>query len=307
MQTGLMQWTLDNISQSPNHFNSLIDMREAVSQIRELPPLPAIAQRIMQLASEPLADAAKLAEIIELDPLLTAQVIRWASSPLYAYRGKIHSVKEAIIRVLGFDFVLNAAIGLAALAPLRAHREGAIGTEKLWLQSLASTRLMPLLNNKLPIAERLPNADVVAAALLHNVGFLLLGHQFPDECSYLNKLIAANPTLSLVRIEKFALDIDHGLIGTWLMRTWAMPKPIIDVVYHHHNPSYRGDNYALNLLVFLSDYLLGQLGIGDAQHETCPDEVLALLQISQEDCQQALAVIADNLQDIQATAQLLTA
>ena len=57
-------------------------MHEAISRLEALRPLPSIALRIMQLANDPSADAAKLAAIIELDPLLTAQIIRWASYSL---------------------------------------------------------------------------------------------------------------------------------------------------------------------------------------------------------------------------------
>ncbi|PPD24479.1 MAG: histidine kinase [Methylobacter sp.] len=294
--------------QQPAHGVPLpIAMREAVARIKGLPTLPAIAQRIMQVAADPLADAAKLAETIELDPLLTAQIIRWAGSPLYAYRGKIVSVKDAIIRVLGFDFVLNAALSLAALKPLQISRDGALGSQALWLQALASARLMQLLNNLQPVDQKLPGQEIFAAALIHNIGFQLLGHAFHEEYDYLNKIVSTNVSLSVVSIEQFALDVDHGLLGAWLMRTWAMPKPLIDVVYHHHNPYYRGDNYRLNLITFVNDCLLGELGLGDAQHVDCPDEVYTDLQLAKTDCLNALDAISAQLDSIKQTAELLTA
>lgn len=306
MQASLINWTLNTITPQLDSFTPPKDMREAISRIKTLPPLPGIALRITQLAADPSADAAKLAGIIEQDPLLTAQVIRWACSPLYGYRGKITSVQDAITRVLGFDFVFNLALGLAALAPLKAPKDGPVGTRLFWIQALASTKLMPLLANQMPAAHRLAPADLFLAGLMHNIGFPLLGNQFPEEFNYLNKLIQANPTLTVFNLEKFAFGVDHTMLGAWLMTAWSMPKPVIDIVYHHHNPYYRGENHQLNLLTFLSDCLLGRLGIGDAQQQTSHDEFFDQLGLPAGASQAALDKFNDILENIIATADIIT-
>lgn len=305
MQPSLINWTLNVINPQFDSFTPPKDMREVVSRIQSLPPLPGVALRIMQLAGDPLADASKLANIIELDPLLTAQVIRWASSPLYGYRGKITSVHDAISRVLGFDFVFNLALALTALAPLKGSKEGPVGTRLFWIQALASARLMPLLGEQMPAHNRLINAQIFLAGLLHNIGFPVLGDQFPDEFSYLNNLIQANPTLSVFNLEKFAFGVDHTMLGAWLMNAWSMPKPIIDVVYHHHNPYYRGENHELNLLTYLNDTLLGKLGIGDAQVQACPDEIFEKLHFSALAANDCVDKLNNILEDIVATADMI--
>ena len=288
MDINLLQWTQSTINQDPGNFLPPADMHHSISQIKELPPFPTTANRILQLASDPLADARKLGEIIELDPLLATQVIRWASSALYGYRGKISSVQVAITKVLGFDFVLNIALGLAALAPLKSTSEGIIGTKSLMIQSLASTRLMATMAKKISAENRPQSQHIFLAGLMHNIGFLLLGHQFSSEYTFLNKLIDANPSLAINTIENFAFGCDHAQLGAWLMQTWSMPKPIMDVVYHHHNPNYQGENHQLNLLVFLNDYLLGKVGIGDAVNQLCPDIVFEQIGVKETECMQLL-------------------
>ena len=44
--------------------------------------------------------SADLADVVETDPSLAAQVVSWAASPYYAAPGKIRSVEDAIGRVL---------------------------------------------------------------------------------------------------------------------------------------------------------------------------------------------------------------
>ena len=307
MESNLINWALDNIGDRRR--NGLIpprDMRETIAQIKALPPLPGSALRILNLIADPSADAAKLAEIIELDPLLTAQIIRWASSSLYGYRGQITTVHDAITRVLGFDFVLDLALGLAVLAPLKSPKEGQIGTRMFWVHALASTRLMAKLSAAMPLATRPQSQALFLVGLMHNIGFPLLGHRFLDEFNYLNELIKANPSLAIFNLETFAFGLNHAEIGAWLMNVWSMPRTIADVVYHHHNPYYRGENHQLNLLTFYSDCLLGRLGIGDAANQVCPDEVPEMLGLDEAACLEILDSQNDDLAKIQATAEQLT-
>jgi len=305
MQTSLINWTLNTIDPQAIAFVPPVDMRQKVSQIKALPPLPTIAQRILKLGADPFADAIKLGELIEQDPLLTAQVIRWASSAFYGYRGKITSVQEAISRVLGFDFVFNLALGLAALAPLKSPKEGRIGTKMFWTHALASTHLMKALSERMHKAHRPETQEIFLSALLHNIGFPLLGDQFLDEFKLLNTMIEANPTLTVFNLENFAFGVDHSTLGAWLMNTWSMPKPLTDIVFHHHNPFYRGENYQLNLLTYLNDCLLGQIGIGDGQNQACPEEVFSGLQITGESLNEILDKLNDKIGSISATAEIL--
>ena len=307
MEIDLLKWTQSTINEDASVLLPPADMRQSISQINELPPFPTTASRILQLASDPTADNRKLAEIIELDPLLATQVIRWASSAIYGYRGQISSVQDAISKVLGFNFVLNLTLGLATLAPLKSPIKGPVGTQELWVQSLLSTRLMATLALKLPLENRPQSQDIFLSGLMHNIGFLLLGDQFKEEHTYLCQLIHANPTFAINTIEKFVFGCDHTQLGSWLMQSWSMPKPIIDVVYHHHNPNYRGDNYQLNLLIFLNDYLLGKIGIGDAINQQCPDSVYEQLKVNEDECMEIMADFDQEVIDAKATVETLLA
>ncbi|CAC9633711.1 hypothetical protein [uncultured Gammaproteobacteria bacterium] len=300
MEPSLIDWTFQCIDSKNAPINPPADLRTAVSQIKQLPPLPGIATRIMKLAADPLADANKLAAIVELDPLLTTQVIRWASSPLYGYKGKITSVHDAISRVLGYQFVFDLVLGLSALSPLKAPIEGIIGTRAFWTHALASSHLMSDLNKKQPVEDRFATQTVFFVALMHNIGLPLLADQFPKEFKILSHLADTNPTLNLYSLEKFALGVDHTELGSWLLKSWDMPPEVVEVVYHHHNPHYRGSHYQLNLLTYLSDSLLTRLNIGENHETNNIDQVIQELQINPVDCDNALTKLQNELDNIKA-------
>lgn len=87
-----------------------IDQLRASDSI-EVPLLPAIAQKAMQLAQDPDSDAAELANLIQGDQPLAAHVMRIANSAAYSPQGNIVSLQQAISRL---GMTLIAQITLAA-------------------------------------------------------------------------------------------------------------------------------------------------------------------------------------------------
>src|SRR5690554_7026234 len=103
---------LDTVNNAIDRFTQL-RIKQRLSETIDLPPLPEIANRIIELRTNPNASPADLAKAVELDPSLAAQVLNWSRSPFYGVQGEINTIEEAIVRVLGFDLVLNLALGLA--------------------------------------------------------------------------------------------------------------------------------------------------------------------------------------------------
>lgn len=307
MNVTQLKWTLDTISNSTEKTMPLAGIREKIEDIQKLPALPGMASRIIAIAANPLSGVANLASAIELDPLITAQLIRWARSPLYGYAGKINDVNDAIARVIGFEAAMSLALGLSSLKAIPAPIEGPIGIRSFWIQALASSQLMKKLAAQMPAEIRPDPLNIFLAGLLHNIGFLLLGNQCLDEFMRLSHIINANTTTDILSLEKMTIEVDHAQLGTWLMTTWRMPKPIIDITYNHHNPHYRGNNFHLNLLTYLSDYLIGTASIGDAQNHICPDEVFFELGLTADIKNKLTNDLEDDLANITETVDLLLA
>ena len=307
MTPTLINWTLNTINADQDNFMPPYDMHEALDRLEALPPLSGIGLRIMQLANDPSADANGLAEIIEQDTVVSAQIIRLAGSPVYGFSGTDLNVRDSISEVLGFDFACNLALALSAFPSLKMSKDGAIGTRLYWIHAIASMQLMQLLNNQLAVSKKFHDAQLIQSGLMHNIGLPLLADQFPIEFDHLNILASANPTMPIIELEKFALGIDHNILGAWLMRSWSMPKSIIDVVNNHHNPQYRGESYKLNLLTYLSDCLLGKLRIGHAaQKQSYSPELLSDLGLTVEAIEKSIGCLYDNLENIIMMAEMIT-
>lgn len=261
---------------------SLSDVAKKLEQVYKLPPMPDTAVHIMHMISDPDVEIKDLSELIERDPSLAAQVMRYARSALFAYPGELNNVQEAINRVLGFERVSQLAMGLAASKAFRIPSSGPLGLQKFWQHSLYAGVLSQALAEKMN-SDEIDSKQAYLAGLLHNFGILLIGHLFPPEFKMLNKLRATDPDLLMSDIEQQVfgiggaqefISLGHGSMGAILLKLWNLPEAIIKVAGMHQQEVYEGDMAQYVRLMRLSNYLLSQVGIGDEPtaldfEETC--------------------------------------
>lgn len=111
-------------------------------------------RKIIKLRVDPNATIDDITGVVETDPALAAQVVSWAASPYYASPGKIRSVEDAIVRVLGFDLVINLALGLALGKTLSLPKDHPQHTTPYWQQSIYTAAVIEGLTRAMPRAQR---------------------------------------------------------------------------------------------------------------------------------------------------------
>lgn len=274
------------IDQEGNMFDKYMpssDVRKRLDQLYSLPPMPQVALRILQIKDDPESTVDDLASCVELDPSLAAQVVRYARSPFFGYRGDINNIRDAIHKVLGFSMVTNISIGLASGKSFKNPADGPLGLNEFWRQATYTSALVQEFAKVLPKDKR-PNPGLAyLAALVHNFGYLLLGHLFKPEFFLLNKLVSANPDVPITDLEKqvlgmgdaqYVISLGHAKLGAWLMHSWDMPDEVVITIGEHHNPEYDGPHCIFPALVLIADRLIRSKGFGDGDAEEIPQIVL---------------------------------
>lgn len=71
-------------------------LEEIAERIKVLPPLPKSFNQMTLICKDPNASSADLARVIEDDPMLVANLLKVANSPLYSFRREIKSVLQAV-------------------------------------------------------------------------------------------------------------------------------------------------------------------------------------------------------------------
>ena len=273
-------------------------IKQRLEETLEFPPLPETAQRIIKLRVDPNADIKDLTDIVETDPALAAQVVSWAASPYYAAPGKIKSVHDAIVRVLGFDLVLNLSLGLALGKTLNLPRDHAKGFTPYWHQAVYAAAAMEALVGAIPPKQRPTMGLAYLSGLLHNFGYLILAEVFPPYFSNICRYQEANPYSNHSHIERHLLGVTREQLGSWLMRLWNMPTEVCTALRFQNESGYQGEDNAYANLLFVALHMLRRHGIGDAPLAPISEELFERLHLDREKAEEAIARVMEGAADL---------
>jgi putative nucleotidyltransferase with HDIG domain len=204
-----------------------IDVLEAVEA---LPPLPAVALRVMEVAQNPKSSASDLALVVSSDPGLSGRLLRVVNSAAYRRAREITSVQEALVTV-GFVQARNMAISGAIAG---AYAPDALNVlfriDVFWRHSIAVAFKAAELAGR---GRRLDVPSAFTAGILHNMGRLAMFYADP---AGLDQAVAEamQRDVTLEEVEQELLGFDHAEIGGRLATRWNLPEPIRTAIAHHH-------------------------------------------------------------------------
>lgn len=277
-------------------------IKQRLEDTLELPPLPETAQRIIKLRADPDADINDLANIVELDPSLAAQVVSWASSPYYSAPGKIKSVHDAIVRVLGFDMVLNLALGLALGKSLNTSIMTPKQVKTYWQNAVCVAATVEGLVTSIAREHRPGFGMAYLSGLLNNFGTLILAEVFPPYFANISRHCDVNPHVAKASVEQHLIGVSSCQIASWLMETWNMPEEVAIALRHQHNPSYNGDYSLYPKLIFVARQLLANKGFGGGSYQEISGSLMEELHLDPETAEITVENILESAEDLQAIA-----
>lgn len=285
----------------------LTNLRQRIESTTELPAMPKVAHALLRINSDPNASTCDLVKVIELDPSIAAQIMRYARSAFFGFKGEITSLKQAITAVLGFNLTIDIALGLSLGKAFNIPRGGSLGLDHFWRHSVYSAVLIERLINIMPRQHRPKPGLGFLCGLLHNFGVLLVAHLFTKETALLQEIIVANEDSPVTDIERQVLGTDHMEVGAWLMRSWNLQEELEVALAEHHNESYRGVHASYAKLTLVADRLLKRHDIGDAESTEIPQHILSDLGISEADAEEILEMIMMAAQDLDVLAHQFAA
>jgi HD-like signal output (HDOD) protein len=278
-------------------------IKKRLEETLEMPPLPTTAQRIIKLRADPDADISDLSAIVELDPSLAAQVVSWASSPYYSAPGKIKSVHDAIIRVLGFDMVLNLALGLALGKTMNTKSMTTAQISHYWYSAVCTAAAVEGLVTSIPREHRPGFGMAYLSGLLNNFGLLILSEVFPPYFSNLNRHYSANSHMPQALVEQQLIGVSSCQMTAWLMKVWNMPEEVITAIRYQNDPRFKGEHCVYAKLNYLAKQLLANAGTGLGAYQEIEKEVFESLHIDPETAKMAIENILKSADDLKAISE----
>ncbi len=210
-----------------------MDLHLIVREANALEPLPPSVSRLVGLFGDEGWSINEVERIVALDPGLTGRLLRVANSVSIGGAQTITSVRDATMR-MGAGAVIAAAVGTGVSDLLERPLE-AYGAEAgdLWRHSVAAALAVESLR---PICGLKPAPEVFTAALLHDIGKLVLCAQLDSEFSDFLRRAHEDGGMGYAAAETELLDVNHAELGGLIARHWELPEVIAVLITHHHDP-----------------------------------------------------------------------
>jgi diguanylate cyclase (GGDEF)-like protein len=194
-------------------------LRQRLDACSDLPALPPVAARVLELCRQDDLDLRQVADTIAGDHALAGIILRLVNSPVFGLRQQIRSTSHAIA-LLGLNAVRTLALSCSLARELHDARRSDFGTT--WKRSVVAA----VAGRELALTLRFPAPDeAFLAALLQDIGMHVL-ERVPGLDYAASAVRAGGDPARLNRIERDLCGADHGAVGGWLLATWNLPAPL---------------------------------------------------------------------------------
>ena len=233
------------------------DFKEFTKLINTFPGMPGAAVKLLALVDDPDVSVDRIESILRYDPGLTANLLKLANSAYFGIPSKVGSVRQAVI-LLGLKRMIQMVIASCMSAIMDKAVPGYdLSPGELWRHSIAVSVAAECLVKELNIDAA---EEIFTAALLHDVGKLILGDFVDDDYQKIEK--ALHQGLSFEVAENIVLGTDHADVGAQILSKWSIPDPIISAVRWHHSPESCSRPNTMLDIVHVANMLCLMIGIG---------------------------------------------
>src|SRR3982751_4230685 len=97
-----------------------------LQQMEELPTLPAVALRVLQVTGDDHSSAREVVQLISSDPALTTRMLQLIRRADAGVRTEVTSIERAVV-LLGFDAVRAAVLAVSVFETFAGRRPCACG------------------------------------------------------------------------------------------------------------------------------------------------------------------------------------
>ena len=211
-----------------------------------------------------------------LQAAVAARILHLTNSAFFGLPSQVRTIEQALTYA-GVQTVKSLVFAAEAF---RCFATGA-GVAPLPLEEIQDHALLSASIARRMLSDREAAEEAFTAALLHDVGQLVLATRLPEEFRA-DRATAAQQRRPLHEIEEGRYGVSHAEIGAYLLALWGLPETIVEAIANHHTPM-RVEHEAFELLdaVHLASHLAHEQGgaanpDGTGDGEIDPDYVQTL-------------------------------
>lgn len=234
------------------------ELETAIMTAADLPTIPIVAIKVMQLIESDCATSEELAKIVSSDPAVAARVLKISNSSFYGCRRQIQTLSSAIV-ILGFSTLKSLVV---AASVKQVYRPYGLTEKMLWEHSFAAGLAARIIANRTRAANE---EEAFLAGLFHDIGKIIMNTLDRDKFQEVMQH-CYNEGTSFGKAEQGVYPFTHDEVGAYVIKKWNFPEILTNAVLQHHKLEFDAleDPALVNLtaVVALADLFCLKLGIG---------------------------------------------
>ncbi len=271
------------------------DFQTVVRSIRDLPPMPAVATKVLELLGDPNVNYGKLGEAISSDPAVSARLLKVANSAFYSMKRQIKTLDHAIA-IVG-ERTLRSLVLAASLEGM--NKSYGLLEKMLWEDSIGCAIGCRILARKFASADP---EEAFLAGLFRHLGKVVMNYSDPESYRALVEADYADED-DYTELEGKYFPYAHNVVGAAVLDKWNFSRTLVMATLHHDDMTLPEEEeetaglYRITATVNLADRICQRLGIGQRE----PDESVDVancpgakaLELSEVDIEQALEEVEE--------------
>lgn len=210
-----------------------MNKKEIYNTIRHQSKLPApsrLAHEVVRLCYSNSSSLKDIAHLIDTDPALSAELLKYANSTIMAASLPADSLHRVAVKI-GIKGIVNLTLSLSLLTTSKEGQCTGFNYGHFWAKSFAQA----VAARKIAVTHRTFDPDeVFTCSLLSHIGELGLATAFPAEYS---SLLSQDLMVDeLLVAEQNAFGINHEELTFEMISDWGLPKNFCHAVRIHYRP-----------------------------------------------------------------------
>ena len=205
-----------------------------IDSIKSLPPLSKTIMDINRVYADEEAGIGDLAKVIENDPMIVANLLKAANSPLYSFGKEINNVSQAV-SLFGMSMTRSIALGNAVRKLLNVDLQPYnITSDKFAEISSLQAALMSSWYKKV---DKQKAEKLHLAAFLQETGKILISNniiQDNETTSFSSEIEMSN---NLAMVEKSYVGVTSAEVTALVFKHWGFDSEFIEMIRYADNPS----------------------------------------------------------------------
>lgn len=212
---------------------------EILKKIKQLPPLPESAMQIEAVYQDPDSSFNDMVKILEKDPLLTADILKAANSPLYGFSREINAISQAVglfgmgtVRGFALASIVKKSFSLD-LTPYGINNE---------MFSALSKKQHALVTAWCIRKENKLLGVLSPAAFLVEIGKVLIAQQIITDGKQEEFRDALKELGNVEEAERKVIGADTPEVSSMIFKQWKFEEGLVNVIGNCMNPDNAEDD-----------------------------------------------------------------